>query len=63
MYNKDKFKERFDVYYPMLCRIAFGYKVGLYNIIGNPKEDEIIDLYSIDTKKHCLPYFSLNIKF
>ena len=25
MYNKDKFKERFDVYYPMLCRIAFGY--------------------------------------
>ena len=25
MYNKDKFKTRFDVYYPMLCRIAFGY--------------------------------------
>ena len=25
MFNKDKFKERFDVYYPMLCRIAFGY--------------------------------------
>ena len=25
MFNKKKFKERFDVYYPMLCRIAFGY--------------------------------------
>ena len=25
MFNKNKFKERFDVYYPMLCRIAFGY--------------------------------------
>lgn len=25
MFNKDKFKERFDVYYPMLCRVAFGY--------------------------------------
>lgn len=25
MVNKDKFKQRFDVYYPMLCRIAFGY--------------------------------------
>lgn len=25
MFDKDKFKERFDVYYPMLCKIAFGY--------------------------------------
>ena len=25
MFNKEKFKKRFDVYYPMLCRIAFGY--------------------------------------
>ena len=25
MLNKEKFKERFDAYYPMLCRIAFGY--------------------------------------
>ena len=25
MFDKDKFKKRFDVYYPMLCRIAFGY--------------------------------------
>ena len=38
------------------------YKIGLYNIIGNPKENEVIDLYSVETKKHCLPYFSLNVK-
>lgn len=44
-------------------RVKFSYKIGLYNIIGNPKEDEIIDLYSIETKKHCLPYFSMNLKF
>lgn len=25
MLEKDNFKKRFDVYYPMLCRIAFGY--------------------------------------
>lgn len=43
-------------------RFRFLYKVGLYNIIGNPKENEIIDLYSIETKKHCLPYFTLNMK-
>ncbi len=35
MLNKDRFKERFDTYYPMLCRIAFGY-------IPNPNECEDI---------------------
>ena len=25
MFNKEKFKKRFDEYYPVLCRIAFGY--------------------------------------
>ena len=25
MFDKEKFKERFDAYYPMLCRVAFGY--------------------------------------
>ena len=44
-------------------RIKFTYKVGLYNIIGKPKGNEVIDLYSIDTKKHCLPFFALNLKF
>ncbi len=25
MFNRQKFKNRFEVYYPMLCKIAFGY--------------------------------------
>ena len=25
MFNKIKFKEKFEAYYPMLCRVAFGY--------------------------------------
>lgn len=44
-------------------RFRLSYKIGLYNIVGNPKEKEIIDLYSIETRKHCLPYFTLNLKF
>lgn len=44
-------------------RFKLDYKVGLYNIVGNPKRNEIIDLYSVETTKHCLPYFTLNLKF
>ena len=44
-------------------RLIFSYKVGLYNIVGNPKENEVLDLYSVQTKKHCLPYFSITAKF
>ena len=44
-------------------RLKFSYKIGLYNILGNPKKNEIIDLYSVNTDKHCLPYFSVNLKF
>ena len=48
---------------PQKQLLRFSYKVGLYNIVGNPKEEEIIDLYTTDAKKHCLPYFSLHLKF
>ena len=44
-------------------RVHISYKLGLYNIVGNPKENEIIDLYSVDTRKHCLPYVTLNLRF
>ena len=43
--------------------VTLFYKLGLYNIIGRPKENEIIDLYTLETKKHCLQYFSLKLKF
>lgn len=48
---------------PKSQRCIFSYKVGLYNIVGNPKRNEIIDLYSVETNNHCLPYFTLNLKF
>ena len=65
--QRRKFNYRLDLNYSSSMtskhhRLKFSYKVGLYNIIGNPKENEVIDLYSIETKKHCLPYFSLNLK-
>ena len=44
-------------------RLKFSYKAGLYNIVGNPKRNEVIDLYSIETNRHCLPYFTLNMRF
>lgn len=65
--QRRKFNYRLDLNYSSSItsknhRLKFSYKVGLYNIIGNPKENKVIDLYSIETKKHCLPYFSLNLK-
>lgn len=65
--KRRKFNYRLDLNYsssiiPKNHRLQFSYKVGLYNIIGNPKENEVIDLYTIETKKHCLLYFSLNLK-
>ena len=65
--QRRKFNYRLDLNYSSSItsknhRLKFSYKVGLYNIIGNPKENEVIDLFSIETKKHCLPYFSMNVK-
>ena len=39
------------------------YKFGFYNIVGNPREEEVVDLYSVEVKAHCLPYFSVAFKF
>ena len=44
-------------------KIELQYKLGLYNMIGNPRKEEIIDLYSLDTGKHFLPYFAVNLAF
>lgn len=38
-------------------------KVGLYNIIGNPPVEDIIDFYSVRLNRHCLPYGSISVKF
>lgn len=38
-------------------------RVGLYNIIGNPSYEELIDFYTVVFHRHCLPYGSITIKF
>ncbi len=38
-------------------------RIGLYNIIGNPVEEEALDFYSINFDRHCLPYGSVTFKF
>lgn len=38
-------------------------RVGLYNIVGNPPDEDIIDFYTVAFQKNCLPYGSITIKF
>lgn len=38
-------------------------RVGLYNIVGNPPEEEILDFYSVHWPYNCLPYGSISFKF
>lgn len=39
------------------------FRIGLYNIIGNPSEEDAISMYSINFDNHCLPYGSISFKF
>ena len=39
------------------------YRVGLYNIVGNPPEGDVVRMYSFDFSNHCLPYASISFKF
>jgi len=38
-------------------------RCGLYNLVGNPTEEEILSFYSIYVRRNCLPYFSISFKF
>lgn len=38
-------------------------RVGLYNIIGNPRNEDLRDFYPFVFQRHCLPYWSVSIKF
>lgn len=39
------------------------FRVGLYNILGNPNYEDALDFYSINFNRHCLPYGSITFKF
>ncbi|MGL5787395.1 MAG: TonB-dependent receptor [Bacteroidales bacterium] len=38
-------------------------RVGLYNILGNPSYEDIMDFYTVVFHQHCLPYGSISVKF
>ena len=44
-------------------KYKFFFRVGLYNIVGNPTQEDNLDFYSIYTNNHCLPYLSVSFKF
>ena len=39
------------------------FRAGLYNIVGNPPEEEILNFYSVHWHRNCLPYGSISFKF
>ncbi len=61
------FNYRLDASYIYTKRFSNGpellFRFGLYNIIGNPSSEEMIDFYSIDFRKNCLPYGAVTVKF
>lgn len=54
-YNFSKYFQRTD------GRLVF--RLGMYNIIGNPTEEDFINFYSINIGKNCVPYGSISWKF
>lgn len=39
------------------------FRAGLYNILGNPSDEDALDFYSINFDRHCMPYGSITFKF
>lgn len=57
---------RVDVGYSY--RKSFGEKLlllrlGIYNVVGNPSEEDILNFYSVHWRSNCLPYGSISFKF
>mgnify|MGYP001028890185 CR=1 FL=1 len=39
------------------------FRCGLYNVIGNPSEEDILSFYSVHWHSNCLPYAGISFKF
>lgn len=39
------------------------FRCGLYNVIGNPTEEDLLNFYSVSWGNGCLPYGSISFKF
>lgn len=38
-------------------------RVGLYNIVGNPPQEDFIDFFSTSFRRHCMPFGAITVKF
>lgn len=64
--KREPLNYRVDVGYSY--RKSFGDKLlllrlGVYNVVGNPSEEDILSFYSVHWSGNCLPYGSLSFKF
>lgn len=50
-------------YQRMFKKALLVFRVGLYNIVGNPPEEEIQYFYFVNYYRHCLPYATISFKF
>lgn len=64
--NRLPLNYRIDVGYAY--RKSFGEKLlslrfGLYSILGNPPEEDVLNFYSVHWKSNCLPYAGISFRF
>lgn len=60
------FNYRLDVsysYYKQFNGAKLLLRVGLYNIVGNPRPEDLMGFYPLVFQRHCLPYWAVSIKF
>lgn len=64
--KREAFNYRLDAGYSFekeLKKCTISMKAGLFNIIGNPPDEEILDFYSVTIQRNCLPYGSFSLSF
>lgn len=64
--NRQPLNYRIDVGYAY--RKSFGEKLlsvrfGLYSVLGNPPEEDVLNFYSVHWKSNCLPYAGISFRF
>ena len=64
--NRESVSYRVDAGYTFkkdFGRSLLAFRCGLYNIIGNPTEEEVLSFYTIYFNNHLLPYVGISFKF
>lgn len=63
---REPFRYRIDASYSFrkeFRRSKLLLRFGLYNIVGNPSEEDVASLFSVQFKNHCMPYGTITFKF